>query len=425
MKNTKQIFSWAMYDWANSAFSTVIMAGFFPIFFRDYWSAGRESESITLSLGLANSLSSLVIVILAPILGAIADRGGAKKRFLLLFAMLGITMTAGLFWVAKGHWILAMWLYMASTIGFIGGNIFYDAFIVNIASEVKYDIVSAIGFSLGYLGGGLLFAFCIFMTIHPGWFGLAGEAQAVRVSFLLVAVWWAIFSLPLLLFVKDPPVPKRLSTVQMVKEGLEQFVDTFHYIRRMKVVFLFLLAYWLYIDGVDTIIRMAVDYGKALGFGTNELILALLITQFVGFPSAIVFGKIGEKLGAKTGIYIGIIVYTLVTLWAYGMSDVREFYALAITIGLVQGGIQSLSRSLYARIIPADKAAEFFGFYNMLGKFAAVLGPIMMGWVAVLTGNPRTSILSLLLLFIGGGILLSKVNVKEGRRAAQAMADRQ
>ena len=423
MENKKQIFSWALYDWANSAFATVVMAGFFPIFFRDYWSAGRESESITLSLGIANSLSSLMIVILAPVLGAIADRGGVKKRFLLLFATLGVTMTAGLFWVAKGQWILAMWLYMASTIGFIGGNIFYDAFIVDVAREKKYDVVSALGFSLGYLGGGLLFAFCVVMTVHPGWFGLTGEAQAVRISFLLVAVWWALFSLPLLLFVKDPPVSKRLSTFQMVKQGFEQFVDTFHSVRRLKVVFLFLLAYWLYIDGVDTIIRMAVDYGKALGFGTNELIIALLITQFVGFPSAIVFGKIGEKLGAKTGIYIGISVYTLVTLWAYGMSDVREFYALAIIIGLVQGGIQSLSRSLYARIIPADKAAEFFGFYNVLGKFAAVIGPIMMGWVGVLTGNPRTSILSLLILFIGGGILLSTVNVKEGRRAAEALQD--
>ena len=362
---------------------------------------------------------------MAPILGAIADRGSAKRRFLIFFATLGISMTVGLFWVASGHWIMAMSLYIAAALGFMGGNIFYDALLLDVSREEQFDMVSALGFALGYLGSSLLFTFCVLMTRYPGWFGLSSDAEAVRISFLLTGLWWAVFSVPLILFVKERKRAHAPSGLQMMRAGLHQLVDTFHHIRRLKAVVLFLLAYWLYIDGVDTIIRMAVNYGRELGFGSKELILALLITQFVGFPAALLFGKIGEKLGAKTGIYIGISVYTLVILWAYRMNDVREFYALAITIGLVQGGIQSLSRSLYARIIPADKAAEFFGFYNMLGKFAAVLGPIMMVWVGALTGNPRTSVLTLLVLFIGGGILLSKVNVKEGRRAAQVMVDRQ
>lgn len=425
MENKRQIFSWALYDWANSAFALVIMAGFFPIFFRDYWSAGRDSASITFSLGLANSFSSLLLVVMAPILGAIADRGSVKKRFLLLFATLGISMTVGLFWVASGHWIMAMSLYIAAALGFMGGNIFYDALLLDVSREEQFDMVSSLGFALGYLGSGLLFTFFIVMTRYPGWFGLASDTEAVRVSFLLTGLWWAVFSIPLIQFVKERKKTYAPSGLQMVRAGLHQLVDTFHHIRRLKTVMLFLLSYWLYIDGVDTIIRMAINYGRELGFGSKELLLALLITQFVGFPAALLFGKIGEKLGAKTGIYIGISVYSIVTLLAYWMNDVREFYALAITIGLVQGGIQSLSRSLYARIIPPDKAAQFFGFYNILGKFAAVIGPIMMGWVGLLTGNPRISILSLLVLFIGGGILLSKVNVQEGRRAAQAMVDRQ
>ena len=423
MEHKKQIFSWALYDWANSAFALVIMAGFFPIFFRDYWSVGRDSISITFSLGLANSLSSLVLVVMAPILGAIADRGSVKKRFLLLFATLGVSMTAGLFWVASGHWIAAMSLYIAAALGFMGGNIFYDALIMDVSREEQFHRVSALGFALGYLGSGLLFTFCVVMTRYPEWFGLSSDTEAVRISFLLTGLWWAVFSIPLFLFVKERKKADAPSGLQMVRAGLHQLVETLHHIRRLKTVMLFLLAYWLYIDGVDTIIRMALNYGRELGFGSKELILALLITQFIGFPAALLFGRIGEKLGAKTGIYIAITVYSIVTLLAYWMNDVREFYALAVTIGLVQGGIQSLSRSLYARIIPPDKAAEFFGFYNILGKFAAVLGPIMMGWVGVITGNQRLSILSLLVLFACGGIILSFVNEQEGRRAAEALQD--
>jgi UMF1 family MFS transporter len=402
----RAVVSWALYDWANSAFATVMLAGFFPVFFRDVWSAGEASASITFRLGLANSIASLVIVAFGPVLGAIADRGGARKRFLLAFLSLGVTMTGALTWVAMGRWEIALVLFVLSTVGFLGANVFYDALMVSVTSEDRYDVVSALGYALGYLGGGLLFAGCVAMTLWPARFGLVGADQAVRLSFLLTAVWWAAFAIPLFLFVRERGATTGSGLASAIRGGISQLTATFREIRSLRMVFLFLLAYWLYIDGVDTIIRMAVDYGMALGFGRNGLILALLITQFVGFPAAIAFGRIGARLGAKTGILIGIGVYVGVTVWAYLMDSSWEFYALAITIGLVQGGVQALSRSYYARLIPAEKSAEFFGFYNMLGKFAAVVGPALMGFVGVVTGNPRLAILSIVVLFLAGGTLL-------------------
>uniref|UniRef100_UPI004055D940 MFS transporter n=1 Tax=Candidatus Electronema sp. TaxID=2698783 RepID=UPI004055D940 len=418
----KQVVSWAMYDWANSAFATTVMAGFFPVFFKQYWSAGSEAVESTFRLGAANSVASLFIVIVAPVLGAIADRSGAKKKFLAFFAFLGILMTGGLFFVSKGSWQLAACLYVFGIIGFSGGNIFYDSLLVSVAGPKKVDTVSALGFSLGYLGGGILFACNVFMTLKPELFGFADKAEAVRWSYLTVAIWWAVFSLPVLLFVKEErSADGGQIGLNAVAAGFRQLAETFAEIRRLKVVLLFLAGYWLYIDGVDTIVRMAVDYGLSIGLETSGLMTALLITQFVGFPAAIAFGKIGEKIGAKTGILICIGVYILITIWAYFMSRQAEFYLLAVGIGLVQGGVQALSRSLYTRIIPRSKSAEFFGFYNMLGKFAAVVGPLMMGWIGVLSGSPRTGILSLILLFLAGGALLLQVNVEEGTRMAQEL----
>jgi len=417
----KSVLSWAFYDWANSAFSTTVVAGFFPGFFREYWSAGGDVGETTLKLGYANSLASVIVAALAPLLGAIADRGGAKKKFLFFFAAMGIVMTGSLYMVAKGDWVMAVFLYVAALIGFSGGNIFYDSLIVGVAEPRKMDLVSAFGFSMGYLGGGLLFFVNVTMLLWPHAFGLDGESAAVRVSFISVAIWWGVFSIPLFLFVDEPRGNGRESGWAALSAGCRQLVTTFHEIRQLRMVFLFLLGYWFYIDGVDTVIRMAVDYGKALGFETESLLIALGITQIVGFPAALLFGKIGEKLGTKTGIFIGIGVYVGVTVWGYFMDQAWEFYGLAVAVGMVQGGIQSLSRSFYTQLIPQNKAAEFFGFYNMLGKFAAVIGPVMMGWVSVLTGNPRYSILSLILLFAIGGYLLYKVDAEEGRKMARSL----
>ncbi|MEA3290955.1 MAG: MFS transporter [Pseudomonadota bacterium] len=420
-QSRRRVLSWAFYDWANSAFATTVMAGFFPIFFKQYWAGGLSATESTFVLGNASSLASLVVVALAPLIGAIADRGGVKKRFLVFFAAMGIVMTGTLFLVAEGDWAMAVTLYSLALIGFAGGNVFYDALLVEVAGESRVDRVSALGFALGYLGGGLLFAFDVLMTLHPGWFGLASAAEAGRWSFLTVAIWWTVFSIPVMLFVHEKREAERPGLVETVRAGMRQLGSTLGKIRTLRVTFLFLLAYWLYIDGVDTIVRMAVDYGLSIGFEANNLMLALLITQFVGFPAAIVFGRLGERWGAKRGILVAIAIYLLVISWAYGMSSIWEFYALAAAIGLVQGGIQALSRSLYTRLIPRDQAGEFFGFYNMLGKFAAVLGPMIMGWVGVATGSSRLSILSVAVLFIAGGLLLAFVDEEKGLRMARSL----
>ncbi|MFN2309755.1 MAG: MFS transporter [Gammaproteobacteria bacterium] len=414
----RTVYAWACYDWANSAFATTVMAGFFPLFFKQYWNAGVADTLSTFRLGIANSLASLIVVLLAPLLGAIADRLDRRKGFLLLFAALGVTMTGALHFVAAGAWELAALCYVLAVLGFSGSNLFYDALLVLIARPAQWDRVSALGFALGYLGGGLLFAVNVLMVLHPDWFGLADASTAVRLSFLTVALWWAAFSLPLLFWVHEPhrtaPGPLR----QSLGAGLRQLGRTLREIGRLPHTFLFLLAYWLYIDGVDTIVRMAVDYGLSLGFPSNSLITALLITQFVGFPAALAFGRLGERIGARRGILIALGVYIAVTAWGAFMDQVWEFYLLAVVIGLVQGGVQSLSRSLYARLIPPQRSAEFFGFYNMLGKFAAVLGPALMGGVGVLSGSPRIGILSLLVLFLLGAFLLTRVDLERGQRDA-------
>jgi UMF1 family MFS transporter len=417
----RKVISWALYDWANSAFATTVMAGFFPIFFKEYWNVGVEATTSTFRLGLANSIASLIIVAMAPLLGAIGDQGGVKKKFLLFFAAMGVVMTGSLFFVARGAWHIAVLIYIVGIIGFSGGNLFYDSLLISVAPSGKEDMVSALGFGLGYLGGGLLFACNVLMTLKPAWFGLTDAATAVRISFLSVALWWAIFSLPIMIWVKEPPAHRKTRGWKMVGSGLLQLKTTFTEIRKLRVVFLFLIAYWLYIDGVDTIVRMAVDYGMSLGFPADSLIVALLIVQFVGFPAAILFGKLGEKLGTKTSILLGLGVYIGVTVWGRFMDSPGEFYVLAVAIGLVQGGVQSLSRAFYSRIIPANRTAEFFGFYNMLGKFAAVIGPVLMGLVGVLTGNPRHSILAIAVLFLGGGIILYFVDEKEGARIAREL----
>jgi len=417
-ENKRAVWSWAFYDWANSAYSTTVMAGFFPLFFKEYWADPHNPSQSTFYLGMANSIASMVVAALAPLLGSVADQGSAKKKFLIFFAFLGVIMTGGLWMVAQGNWQMAVLFYVIATIGFASGNVFYDALLPGLASEERVDAVSSLGFGLGYLGGGLLFLVNVFMYLKPEIFGIPDGATAIKLSFLSVAVWWAVFTIPLILFVPEPKNYENIDFNNAIRMGWVQLVQTFKEIRNMKVVGTFLLAYWFYIDGVDTIIRMAVDYGMSLNFPGESLIIALLIVQFVAFPSALIYGWLASKIGAKTGIMIGITAYSFITLLGYFMTEAWHFYVLAILIGLFMGGIQALSRSLYTRIIPPDKSAEFFGFYNMLGKFAAIIGPALMGTIALVTGSARLSILSILLLFILGAFFLNKVDVKEGKRLA-------
>jgi len=439
----KAVWGWAMYDWANSVYVTTVMAGFFPVFFKEYWSYGADVNLSTALLGFGNSIASLIVALMAPVLGAIADKGSARKKFMLLFAYLGVLMSMALYMVQKGQWAMAILVYVMGIIGFSGANIFYDALLPSVADEDKIDYVSSLGFSMGYLGGGLLFLLNVLMTLMPQKFGLPDAAAAVRISFLTVAVWWGLFTVFTIVWVKEaksasPPAGGE----SVVKAGFLQLIGTFRKLRHMRIVMLFLLAYWFYIDGVDTIIRMAVDYGLSLGFKSSDLIVALLIVQFVGFPAALAFGKLGQKWGVRKAIYLGIAIYMGITVGGTMMTQKRDFFILAILIGLAQGGIQALSRSYYSRLIPKDKAAEFYGFYNMLGKFAAILGPVLMGVVGLIVRRlmmppsptaaqlvavgqtaSRWSIGSLLILFIVGAVLFYFVDEEKGRRQAQYLSD--
>ncbi|MCI5158529.1 MAG: MFS transporter [Candidatus Electrothrix sp. AUS1_2] len=381
---------------------------------------------------------------MAPLLGAIADRGSAKKKLLLLFAYLGVLMTASLFFVQQGQWLWAVFIYSLGIIGFSGANIFYDSLLPGVSNKDNIDYISSLGFSLGYLGGGLLFLVNVLMTLYPQTFGLSDAGAAVRWSFLTVGLWWGGFTLFTLFWVEEEKKDvERRSVVQVIKEGGKQFIGTFREIRHLQTIFLFLLAYWFYIDGVDTIVRMAVDYGLSLGFASNDLIISLLIVQFIGFPAALVFGKLGQSWGVRKSIFLGIGMYMLITLWGVMMESKCEFYILAGAIGLAQGGIQALSRSYYSRLIPADKPAEYYGFYNMLVKFAAILGPALMAVVGLIVRRilmppaptpeqieavgrtaSRWGIASLLLLFLLGGILLYFVDEEKGKQEAARLLDK-
>ena len=417
-ENKRAVWSWALYDWANSAYATTVMAGFFPIFFKEYWADPNNPNQSTFYLGMANSIYAIIVAAIAPFIGAIADQGSKKKKFLIFFAFMGSIMTGGLCIVNQGHWQMAVLFYMIATIGYASANIFYDSLLPDIASEKNVDSVSSLGYGLGYLGGGSLFLLNVIMYLKPHIFGIPDGATAIKLSFLSVAIWWLVFTIPLIFFVSEPSDEKSVNLIKSINMGWKQLIETFKEIRKMRVVGMFLLAYWFYIDGVDTIIKMAVDYGKSLKFPNESLIIALLIVQFIAFPAALIYGWMASKVGTKNGIMIGIMAYSIITFLGYFMTKVVHFYILAILIGLFQGGIQALSRSLYTRIIPLSKSAEFFGFYNMFGKFAAIVGPALMGTVTIIVGDARVGILSILLLFILGAYFLNKVDVEEGKRIA-------
>ncbi len=581
----KQVFGWVMYDWANSAFATTVMAGFFPVFFKSYWSAGSDVNTSTAMLGYANSLASLMVALISPILGAIADQSSSKKRFLIFFAYLGALMTTCLFVVEYGNWLLAAFLYVMGTVGFSGANTFYDGLLPEVTTEKKIDYVSAKGYALGYLGGGLLFLVNVLWYLKPTLFGFPVEVQSpvmnelrsgtavviiapghdfslpqnatagqaivtseitlpleitetvgenqvglqvhfpegfapalldstvtfgkykrgtilsldveesmltvgaltrnlsptdsihltiknpityanfrdgqllgvtglgqhylrarvktdflppareflpIRLSFLSVGFWWALFTIPLIRYIqerrKNGPDQNRTSYVRL---GFGQLTATFRKIRHLKVIFIFLLAYWMYIDGVDTIIKMAVDYGMSIGFPSSSLIIALLMVQFIGFPAALIFGKLAEKWNAKKALFITIAVYLGVTAYSVVMDEVFEFYLLAVVIALVQGGIQALSRSYFSRLIPRGQSAEFYGFYNMLGKFSVIFGPLLIGSVGLLVRHAgytsdtasRAGIGSVSILFLLGAIFLYFVDEEKGKQEVKHLQD--
>lgn len=396
--------AWALTAWANHAFSTTVLVAFFPILLKSYWAADLSLADKTLYLGIANSSASLVVMLLAPWLGALADRRGQRKLWLGLFTLLGATATALLALVGRGGWAMALPVFAVASIGFYGGSSFQDALLVQVASPAESNRVSAYGYAAGYLGGGLLLVLNVLLVQHPAWFGLADAAAATRVVFIDVALWWALFTWPLY-----RRVPEARPTSEPA--GWAELRASLRKILRDSLVLRFLLAYWLYIDGIGTLQQMAVDFGGNVGLPQSALIGALLLVQFISFPAAIVFGRIGDRIGARPAILIGLAVFVFVTGWALMLRSAWQFYALAVMVALVQGGVQSLSRSLFSQLIPRERAGEYFGFYNMLGKFAAFLGPVLVGLTGKLSGSPRVGISSLVLLFGAGALLLWRVRV--------------
>lgn len=409
---TKKIFSWALYDWANSVFYTTVMAGFFPIFFKQYWSSEADAALSTERLGWVLAVSGFLLAVLSPTLGVVSDKKRMKKKLLFSTMIFGCLCTVGLFFAPQGDWATAAVLYGTALFMASASAVFYDSLLISVSAEDQYDFVSSLGYSLGYLGGGLLFTLNVLMTLYPQFFGIPDKVWAVRISFLLVAGWWFVFTLPLMKNVPEPESDvstKGISelTVETLNELKHLFIDIF----RNKNLFYFILGYWFYIDGVYTVMTMAVDFGLALGFDSSDLIKALLITQFIGFPSAYLFGTLSKKFSSQKLILLGLGIYFVTIIGASQMSQAWHFYGLAFIIGLCQGGVQALSRALFAHLIPAGKSGEYFGFFNMLGKFASVLGPVLVAVFARFTQDSRQTILSLLILISAGAFFLFKVKV--------------
>lgn len=411
----KEIISWCLYDWANSAFTLTIMAGFFPVFFKNFWSAGVEPTVSTARLGLGNASAGLIVALLSPLLGALADAGRAKKKLMGFFVLLGVATSGMLFFVGQGNWIFAIMIFMAASIGFNCANLFYDSLLIDICEKEKMDMVSSMGYSLGYLGCGLLFLFNVIMVSKPTLFGLDGPASAVKMSFLVAAVWWMAFSLPLFLFVKEKFYSEARGLFSIVQNSIKNLSTTFVKIINDRTLLFFLVAYWLYIDGLNTFVLMSVDFGLSIGISARALMTALLVVQFVAFPSALGFGFLARRFGAFSMIVVGIFIYILVSgVGALMLRTQTDFIILAGITGMAQGGIQALSRSYFAKLVPPSESADYFGFYNVVSRFAVIIGPAVVGMVALLTRKAgfssnlasRVGMSSISVLFVGGVVML-------------------
>ena len=416
----KIINAWCMYDWANSAFATTIMAALLPPYFSGVAAIGLAPNQATSIWGYSVSIAMLLAAVLAPILGAISDHTGSKKRYMQVFLGVAIVATGLLYFVAEGDWLFAVVFYVIASIGNAGANVFYDSLLPHVANPDEIDQVSARGYAFGYLGGGLLLLVNLLWYLHPEWFGFSDGNMAVRASFLSVAVWWAVFSVPLFRQVPEPPAYPQDVGLNPVRAGFARLRRTFGEIRRYRELFKFLIAFWLYADGIGTIIKMATIYGAEIGIGTADLAGALLLTQVIGVPMTFVFGGLARRLGTKRSIMLALSVYALITVAGYFMSEAWHFWLLAGVVGTVQGGSQALSRSLFGAMTPKDRSAEFFGFFDVSSKFAGIAGPLLFGLTSTLAGSSRWSIVSLIVFFVVGGLLLLRVNEHEGIAVATA-----
>ena len=423
-----------MYDWAASAMQTTVMVAVFPIYFVKVAGSGLAESGATQRLATTNTLALVIIALLSPVLGAVSDYGGTKKRFLAGFMALGVVAVAAMWFVHTGDLALASWLFVLSLIGVAGSFVFYESLLPHIARGAEIDRVSTAGYALGYVGGGILLALNLAWIQKPAWFGLPagpglGESAATlpaRLAFVSVAVWWLAFSVPL--FRRVPEPPPRLESdeargANAVRIAFVRLGETFRELRGYRQAFLMLLAFLIYNDGIQTIIKMATAYGTELGIGQSALIGAILLVQFVGIPCSFLFGMLAGRIGAKPALFLGLVAYTVISVLGYYMKTAAHFYVLAGLVGMVQGGTQALSRSLFASMIPPHKSGEFFGFFSVFEKFAGIFGPLIFAGTIAATGSSRNAILSVIAFFAVGGAILSLVDVNEGRReAAEAEA---
>jgi MFS transporter, UMF1 family len=412
--------AWAWYDWANSVYFTTVVTAVFPTFFATYAAKGLEPAQATARFGLITTISMLVIAISSPILGALADYTGIKKKLLAAFMSIGVTACAAMTLIGEGDVTLALTLFFIGNIGVSGSLVFYDSLLPHVASPEQTDRVSSAGYAMGYLGGGLMLAMNLWWILQPETFGFANNVAAIRASFVAVAIWWTVFSIPLFRRVPEPPKAGPQRGTLAVVAAFSRLAQTFREVRRYRNAFLLFIAMLLYQDGIQTIIRMAGVYGAEVGIAQNMQIAAFVMVQFVGIPFAFLFGSLGTRIGTKRSIFIAIGVYSLATILAYFMTNVTHFFVLAFLIAMVQGGAQALSRALFARLIPPDRTSEFFGFFAVAERFATVFGPLIFTISVVITGNSKSAILAILGLFVAGAFVLSKVDEKEGERAARA-----
>jgi MFS transporter, UMF1 family len=423
--------AWAMYDWANSAMVTTVVAAVFPIYYYNVAGADLPPGEATFRFSVATTIGLALVAAMAPVLGALADFAAAKKRMLGTFMGLGVAAVAAMFFIQRGDWMLASVLFILANVGAGGSFVFYDSLLPHIARGEEMDRVSTAGYAIGYLGGGILLALNLAWITMPGLFGLpAGPdlspEQATlpaRLALLSVAVWWLLFSIPLFRRVPEPPralEPDELGLERPLRVAFTRIGETFRELRGFRHAFLMLLAFLVYNDGIGTIIKMATIYGSEIGIGQDAMILAILIVQFVGIPFSFAFGMVAGRVGAKRSIFFGLLVYTGISVLGYFMTTATHFLILAGLVGVVQGGTQALSRSLFASMIPRHKSGEFFGFFAVFEKFAGIFGPAIFALTIAFTGSSRNAILSVILFFVAGAILLALVDVDEGRRAARA-----
>jgi len=412
--------AWAYYDWANSAFMTTIIAAVFPIYYASVAAKGIDPGQATFWFSIATTGALAFVAVTAPVLGALADTAAMKKPLLMAFQSIGVLSCFAMVFITEGRWQLALGLFVLGNIGVSGAFTFYDSLLPHIARPEELDRVSSAGYALGYLGGGLLLAVNLAWIQKPEWFGMADAGVAARVSFASVGVWWLAFSIPLFRRVPEPAASGRPHGMRSLVAGsFVQLGGTLRELRRFRQAFLMLLAFLVYNDGINTIIRMASIYGTAVGIAQQHLILALLLVQFVGIPFSFLFGRLAGLIGAKRSVFVALVVYTGISVLGYFMDSALDFYVLAFLVGTVQGGSQALSRSLFASMIPRQKSSEFFAFFAVFEKFAGIIGPAIFAAAVGTTGSSRVAILSVILFFAAGALLLAFVRVPEGQRIAR------